>query len=91
MKSYVLGPITSRDSAVSMLGTILPGQTNPWLLKDTAGDPMAYFQVVPSEHTPDALTVAVDISGRHYNCDPDVIAILEKLQREIGGEITHAP
>jgi hypothetical protein len=91
MKSYILGPITSRDSAVTTLDTILPGQTNPWLLKDTAGDAMAYFEVVPAEDTPDALTVAVDISGCHYNCDADVIAILKKLQREVGSEITYAP
>jgi hypothetical protein len=91
VKSYFLSPIPSRDSAVSALSVILPGQADPWLLKDSDGDAMAYFRVEPPESTHGRLMISVDVSGRHYHRDSDIMSILEKLREKLGGDITHAP
>ena len=89
MKSYFLAPIASRDAAIAALTAALLGQSETWLLKDAAGDVMAYFYVAePDATTADRMVVA-DISGRHYNCDADVVAVLQKLKAELGGEIAN--
>jgi len=33
--------------------------------------------------------VQADVSGRHYDRDADVIAVLEKLRESTGGEVTN--
>ena len=86
MKTYWLAPIKSRISAVAKLNALLPEQSNTWLLKDASGDVMAYFYL-DNANTPGVLTVSADISGRHYNCDAEVVSVLEKLRTELGGEI----
>jgi hypothetical protein len=73
-----------------MLATLLPGDSETWLLKDCSGDVMAYFNIDDKE-TPGSFTISADISGRHYNCDADVISVLERLRAGVGGEITYAP
>jgi hypothetical protein len=91
VKSYILSPISSENVAAETLALLLPGQRDPWLLKDSHGDAMAYFNVGASD-TPRAVpAVSVDISGRHYNCDADVLAVLEKVKERVGGDITYAP
>jgi hypothetical protein len=71
------------------LTAVLPEENNTWLLKDAAGDVMAYFHVAePDPPTADQMIIA-DISGRHYNCDADVVAVLQKLKAELGGEIAN--
>jgi hypothetical protein len=91
MKSYLLAPIESRDEAVAALNSVLPSEGETWLLKDADGDIIAYFSLVEADSETGMRTVQADVSGRHYNGDADVIAIVQTLQRRIGGEITHAP
>jgi hypothetical protein len=90
MKSYFLAPIVSRSAAVGALSSALPGQGDTWLLKDLGGDVMAYFSLVESDRTTGERTIQVDVSGWHYDRDADIVAVLQKLRDEIGGEITSA-
>jgi hypothetical protein len=53
------------------------------LLRDPAGDVIAYF-----EFNGDSLIVSADIRGRHCNCEEQVVSILQRLARELGGELT---
>ena len=69
-----------------MLTALLPGQSEPWLLRDTSGDAMAYFHIDDTD-PPGFLSVAADVSGRHYDCDAEVVSVLERLRADIGGEI----
>jgi hypothetical protein len=89
MKSYFLAPIASRDAAIVALTAALPGQIEPWLLKDVAGDVIAYFSLVESDSTTGLRTISADVSGRHFNQDSDVLSVLQKFKAEIGGEITN--
>lgn len=88
MRTYCLSPIASRSTAAETLDSLLPGQREPWLLKDETGDAMAYFNIddIDQSHV---LTVSADISGRHYNCDAAVVSVLERLRDRVGGEITN--
>jgi hypothetical protein len=89
MKSYFLGPLVSREAAITALSGFLPGENDTWLFKDTAGDVIAYFYLTdPDCMTPD-WTLVADLSGRHYNKDSEVIAILQRLKTELGGEVTN--
>ena len=91
MKSYFLAPIASRSDAVKTLNsTLVKGQGETWLLKDRSGDTTAYFSLVETDTTTGARTIQVDVSGRHYNCDADIVRILQTLSQQIGGEITSA-
>jgi hypothetical protein len=89
MKSFFLAPIVSRDAAIIALSTLLPGQAETWLLKDDAGDVIAYFSLVECDTTTGVRTIQADVSGRHYNRDADVISILQKFKAELGGEIAN--
>jgi hypothetical protein len=88
VKSYLLAPIVSRDEAVAALKAVLPEENKTWLLKDVAGDAMAYFYLAEPDGVIEERTIVADISGRHYNCDADVISVLKKLKEQLGGEIT---
>jgi len=88
VKTYCLSPIQTRDVAVTKLNALLPGQSKPWLLKDSSGDVMAYFELDDVD-VPGVLTISADISGRHYNCDAEVVSLLERLRADLGGEITN--
>ena len=50
---------------------------------------MAYFSLVESDSSTGERTIQVDVSGRHYNRDAEVISVLRALSQEIGGEITN--
>jgi hypothetical protein len=89
MKSYFLAPIESRSAARAALSAALPGQTDPWLLKDDDGDVIAYFSLVEADDTTGLRTVTADVSGRHHDRDVDVIAVLQRLRETTGGEITN--
>jgi hypothetical protein len=91
MKTYCLAPIASRDDAVSILNSVLPGQSNPWVLKDSTGDAIAYFSLVESEPCTGLRTILADVSGRHYNEDEVVLSVLKKFKADLGGEIIYAP
>jgi hypothetical protein len=73
-----------------MLSALLPRQGETWLLKDPSGDVMAYFNIDDNDQ-PGVLTLSADISGRHYNCDAEVLSVLERLRAQVGGQITCAP
>jgi hypothetical protein len=88
VKSYCLSPITSRITAAESLDSLLPGQREPWLLKDASGDAVAYFHIDEIEHC-GVLSVSADISGRHYNCDADIVSVVERLRTLVGGEISN--
>ena len=88
MKTYCLSPIHSRIAAASKLDELFPGQSKPWLLKDASGDVMAYFDLDDVD-VPGVLTISADISGRHYNCDAEVVSLLQRLKADLGGEITN--
>jgi len=86
VKTYCLSPIALRSTAAEALDSLLPGQREPWLLKDESGDAMAYFNIDDIDQT-GVLTVSADISGRHYDCDAEVVSVLERLRDRVGGEI----
>jgi hypothetical protein len=89
VKSYFLAPIESRDAAITALKAVLPEENKTWLLKDTTGDVMAYFYLVePDGGLIDDRAIVADISGRHYDCEADVMSVLQKLKEQLGGEIT---
>ena len=69
---------------------MFPGESKPWLLKDAGGDVMAYFDF-DDVSAPGVLAISADISGRHYNCDSEVLSLLERLRVDLGGEINAAP
>ena len=89
MKSYFLSPIPSSSVAVAALSEVLPGQTGTWLLTNSSGDTIAYFSLVECDDTTNLRTIQADISGRHYNEDDAVLAVLHQLQTKLGGEITN--
>ena len=92
MKSYFLEGIASVEEAKVVLRDLLPGQENPWLLRAPDGDAIAYFRVEARGEAEDPEielpAVLVDISGRHYHADDQVLTVLRALQRTIGGRIT---
>ncbi len=75
---------------MAKLQELLPGQQKPWLLRASDGDAIAYFNVISEKEGSlwRGSCVTADISGRHFNEDAAVIAVLRQLQSAIGGEIT---
>jgi hypothetical protein len=45
---------------------------------------------VEADSTTGEGTIQVDVSGRHYNRDAEVVLVLQKLKAKLGGEITDA-
>lgn len=92
MKSYFLEGIASVEEAKVALREVLPGQQQPWLLRAPDGDVVAYFRVEACGEAEDPElelpAVIVDISGRHYHSDDQVLTVLRILQQTIGGRIT---
>jgi hypothetical protein len=68
------------------LSELLPGQTQPWLLKDSSGNALAYINLDDVD-AGGVLAISADISGRHH-CDAEVISLLERLRASLGGVIT---
>jgi hypothetical protein len=92
MKSYILEGIRSVDAGTQALVQLLPYENLTWLLRDAAGNVMAYFYVVEEDElTQQPRAVVADISGRHYNCDAQVIALLKVVQSEVGGKLVYSP
>ncbi len=81
MKQYFLFDVERPSLLPFALGRALPGQTEPWLLLDPTGDPVAYFNIVRENQ------VHADISGRHYYSDTEVVAVLETIRLDVGGRI----
>jgi len=94
MKSYILSGITSAANAKAKLQHLLPcADGKVWVLRDESEDPMAYFAVIETGEEEDrrAPFVVADISGRHYNCDERVLAVLTSLREKVGGEFVYSP
>jgi len=90
MKSYFLAPIASRENALIALDAVLSKGTNQtWFIMSSDADPMAYISLVESDDVTGLRTIQVDVSGRHYDRDADVLNVLEKLKTILGGEITN--
>ena len=90
MKSYILSPVPQAVGR-EVLNALLPGQTDPWVIWASRGGALAYFNVMESEDVEGEWWVQADISGRHYNRDADVIALLEEVRKVTGGEIIYSP
>ena len=91
MKTYALEPLSSRHEAELTLDSILPRENNTWLLKDTAGDVIAYCHIAESETYEAALAIYADVSGRHYYKDAEVTSVLQKISANTGGQIACYP
>jgi hypothetical protein len=85
MRRFFLEKITSRDRAIEVLNESLPGQKNPWLLVDSKGDAIAYFNLVESSENPGSFSIEADLSGRHHDSGNEVLYVLEKMRKQIGG------
>lgn len=90
MKSYFLEGILSYSRAQEALNRFIPGQADPWLLRDESGDAIAYFYIAESsEPELKQFAITADISGRHFNSDRQIISLLRLLQETVGGNITN--
>lgn len=71
-----------------MLDRLLPGEVTR-LLKPDSGDIMAYFDIIASDDDPGLKVpyIRASISGRHFNCDAEVLFALETLRSQLGGNI----
>jgi len=87
MKSLSLQRVSSIDEAVQALRDTLPGQESPWLLRAEDGDAIAYFNVSPGELDVSGPAIIADISGRRYDEDEAVLAVLRSIQAKVGGVI----
>ena len=64
MKSYFLEDIASHLDVAAVLSQLLPGRQKPWLLLDSQGDVIAYYNADPCESDPHKVEVMADMSGR---------------------------
>lgn len=90
LKTYLLEGVSDRSSAEAELSTLLPGQSNPWVLLASEGDAVAYFDPRPrgaEEDVRGPFLIHADASGRHYNEDEAVLRILRLVQTKLGGDI----
>jgi hypothetical protein len=87
MKTYFLEDIAAREDVAAALTRALPGQQQTWLLQDLRGDVIAYFNIEPERLNRERVTVAADLSGRHYDEDKSVVQVLIRIQKEIGGNV----
>jgi hypothetical protein len=88
MKCYFLDGIVSAEEGRVVLDRLFPGEITR-LLKHDSGDTMAYFDIVASDDDPSlqAPYIRASISGRHFNCDAEVLSALETLRSQHGGNI----
>lgn len=85
MKSYFLEHLPSLAVAEAALTEELPAQREPWVLLDDCGDAVAYLHLNTSMDARPHLPIQADISGRHYQKDAIVVALLRRLQQRTGG------
>jgi hypothetical protein len=87
MKSMALAAISKPDNVRAALDQVLPGQREPWVLLATDGDPIAYFHLKSEGTDWESPYIAADISGRHFNEDDAVAAVLTRIATHVGGRI----
>jgi hypothetical protein len=78
MKTFFLEKISSRERAIEVLKAALPGQENPWLLVDSKGDAIAYFNLSENSENPRSFSIEADLRGRHYDAGNEVLHVLGK-------------
>ncbi|NUS19154.1 MAG: hypothetical protein HOQ25_05110 [Mesorhizobium sp.] len=86
MKSYFLEELADEQQARDVLSATLPAQSDPWIVPDGHGWTIAFFNIVTLEDD-GGLAIMAEISGRHYEKDAEVIAVLRLLRAELGGVI----
>lgn len=94
MKSYFLVGFEDEGQAHAALADAFPGQSgSTWVKFANPDDPIAYFYLGTNEHgefeefSKTANLLQADISGRHFNADDEVVAVLAEIQAAIGGRI----
>lgn len=87
MKSYLLEGISDASAAEVALNEALPGQSHPWLLYDFKGDALAYFHIDTHLDGISNIHICAEVSGRHYDQDSAVMALLSRIQGRIGGDL----
>ncbi|MFN3857494.1 MAG: hypothetical protein ACK4RV_07055 [Caulobacter sp.] len=98
MRSRFLFFVPSQLEAEAALDVVLPGQRDPWLLCDEAGDPIGYFSIYSDPNNawsvspppdgnddPNRPYIQADICGRHFG--DEVTVALKQLQAMIGGVV----
>lgn len=68
MKSYFLEDIVRKDEVLDALNEVLPAQKEPWVIRHSVQDAIAYFNICENGNA-----IQVDVSGRHFNRDDIVI------------------
>jgi hypothetical protein len=89
VKSYFLQNIRDTNGRIDALSLILPGQSNPWVLHQEVGDPVAYFNIVDNDGEVTYPAISADMCGHHYNSDAQVIKALSAIQEIVGGDIVN--
>jgi len=87
VKSYLLEGITEVAVAEAALNEELPGQNHPWLLYASNGDVLAYLHIETHLDGVSNFHICAEISGRHYDQDRAVVALLGRIQGRIGGAL----
>jgi hypothetical protein len=54
---------------------------------DDRGDPIAYLNLVEDSENIGRFNVEADLSGRHFQRGHEVVAVLEELQKHLGGSL----
>lgn len=85
MKSYFLQHLSSLAAAEAALTEHLPLQREPWIVLDPSGDAIAYLNLGASLQGRPNLHIQADISGRHYEKDALIVALLRRIQERTGG------
>jgi len=86
VKSYFLESPSNYHDAWSALSRHLPRWVEPWLLKDDAGDVVAYINLERDDAGP--VLIQADLSGRHHEDTDKVVGLLRSLQSALGGKVT---
>jgi hypothetical protein len=82
MDLFVLDKIENSDLTQRAPDELLPGLTNPWVLFDTPGKPIAYLSI----ESPTQIWAWV--SSRHSTKPAEAIKLLKRLQSALGGIVT---
>lgn len=87
VKSHFLEGILNVAVAEAALNEELPGQTQPWLLRAPDGDVMAYIRIETHLDGVANTHICAEVSGRHYDQDGIVVALLCRMQSRVGGAL----
>ncbi len=86
MNSYFLENIVKCTGLESTISRLLPGQPDPWLVKDGA-NAIGYVYISKDSEEFNGVTVVVDVKGGLNEKTRRIESFLEKLKNEVGGTI----